>query len=306
MSWGYILHPLESFPKQPSRSFRSFQCRSLFGKNCARPSALKFYPCGGSSATGQLKQRWLKCRFLLHSCSIYSFGVKIFTTEDTHIAVVHLQENVPGVSNVTENPAYISSSDMFLLGGIFSATLWSCASNKNAMVLRCLVVDCGGVTHPDSGLKEATCRVSDRLRCGPWSSRVVVLWWTTETFVLNGGKIMVGFNHSMNYQLEESDFETLTILPFSWVDYVGFLGRMAQISGRLLPNKKILRFRTNPHSKNHKSIKFAWIVVTMLGSEIPCEGDEGEEIFRCKGCKYELIQQLSTTLDSEKIPWTSL
>eukprot|EP00434_Breviolum_minutum_P040932 symbB.v1.2.036396.t1/scaffold5128.1/size30560/2 len=31
----------------------------------------------------------------------------------------------------------------------------NCASQKNAMVLRCLVVDCGGVTHPDSGLKEA-------------------------------------------------------------------------------------------------------------------------------------------------------
>ena len=38
---------------------------------------------------------------------------------------------------------------------------------------------------------------------------------------------MVGFNHSMNYQLEESDFETLKIFTASWVDYVGFLGRMA-------------------------------------------------------------------------------
>lgn len=114
---------------------------------------------------------------------------------------------------------------------------------------------------------------------------------------------MVGFNHSMNYQLEESDFETVKILQLIGLTTVGFLDRMAEkFQVDSFPTKKSSGFRTNPNSKNHKSIKFAWIVVTMLGSEIPCEGDEGEEIFRCKGCKYELIQQL----DSEEIPWKSL
>ena len=80
-----------------------------------------------------------------------------------------------GVSDVTENPEYISISDMFvgeILKQNFEArlnhqklllkgappsqnlqTLELAASS--AMPLRCLVVDCGGVTHPDSGLKEA-------------------------------------------------------------------------------------------------------------------------------------------------------
>ena len=38
---------------------------------------------------------------------------------------------------------------------------------------------------------------------------------------------MVGFNHSMNYPLEESDFETVKILQLVGLT-VGFLRRMAE------------------------------------------------------------------------------
>ena len=80
----------------------------------------------------------------------------------------------------------------------------------------------------------------------------------TETFVLTGGKIMVGFNHSMNYQLEESDFETVKILQLIGLTTVGFLDRMAEkFQVDSFPTKKSSGFRTNPNSKNHKSIKFA-------------------------------------------------
>ena len=225
---------------------------------------------------------------------------KIFATEDTHCSGSFAAKRTRCVKCHRKTVHKNSMSDMFLLGGIFfPQRLWSCASKREAMVLRCLVVDCGGVTHPDSGLKEAG--------FPGW-----FLWanyWMKSRFVA-GKSLLVSITPWI------TNSKSLTLKLSKFYSELGWLRRILgsdgrKISGRLPTTKNPQGSELNPHSKNHKSIKFAWIVVTMppferpnrfLGSEFPCEGDEGEEIFRCKGCKCELIQQL----DSEKIPWKSL